>query len=104
MVVDKALYARSLQAPTLRRLAEKQAFINKSPFFSLLSARMKRLLVSYFERDVIPFESYLGKQGDYVDRIYFIMRYELRFSFSFLLTRAPITDRFVIGLRSQVIH
>jgi hypothetical protein len=75
MVVDKSLYARSLQAPTLRRLAEKQAFINKSPFFSLLSARMKRLLVSYFERDVIPFESYLGKQGDYVDRIYFIMRY-----------------------------
>ena len=73
MVVDKTLYARSLQAPTLRRLAEKQAFINKSPFFSILSPRMKRLLSSYFERDVVPFESYLGKQGENVDRIYFII-------------------------------
>ena len=73
MIVDKTLYARSLQAPTIRRLVEKQNFINKSPFFSSLTPRMKRLLCSYFERDIVPYESYLGKQGDQVDRIYFII-------------------------------
>lgn len=74
MVVNKALYARCLQAPAQRKLNEKQKFINNSPFFGNWSPKMKKLLSLCLERDVIPYDSYLGKQGEAADKIYFIIR------------------------------
>lgn len=80
MVVNKALYARCLQAPTLRKLAEKRNFINNSPFFGNWSPKMKKLLSLCLERDIIPYDSYLGKQGEQADRMYFIIRFFLTLS------------------------
>jgi hypothetical protein len=77
MVVNKTLYARCLQAPTLRKLAEKQNFINKSPFFGNWAPKMKKLLSLCLERDIIPYDSYLGKQGEQAEKIYFIIRFTI---------------------------
>lgn len=63
-----------MQASALRKMAEKQNFINKSPFFGNWAPKMKKLLSLCLERDIIPFDSYLGKQGEIADRIYFIIR------------------------------
>ncbi|RNA18663.1 cAMP-dependent kinase regulatory subunit [Brachionus plicatilis] len=73
MVVNKALYARCLQAPTLRKLEEKKQFINRSPFFGNWAPKMKKLLSLCLERDIIPYDSYLGIQDESADRIYFII-------------------------------
>ncbi|CAF0714000.1 unnamed protein product [Brachionus calyciflorus] len=73
MVVDKALYARCLQASTLRKLEEKREFINKSAFFGNWAPKMKKLLSLCLERDIIPYDSYLGLQGEPADKIYFII-------------------------------
>ena len=35
--------------------------------------KMKKLLSLCLERDIIPYDSYLGKQGEVADRIYFII-------------------------------
>lgn len=73
MVVNRNLYARCLQAPTLRKLEEKKQFINNSPFFGNWAPKMKKLLSLCLERDIIPYDSYLGEQGQPADRIYFII-------------------------------
>jgi hypothetical protein len=74
MVVNKVLYARCLQAPTQRKLNEKQNFINKSPFFGNWAPKMKKLLSLCLERDIIPYDSYLVKQGEHADKIFFIIK------------------------------
>ena len=74
MVINKSLYAKCLQAPTLRKLEEKQQFINKSPFFSNWAPKMKKLLSLCLERDLVPYDSYLSKQGEPAEKIYFIIR------------------------------
>jgi len=73
MVVNKALYARCLQSPALRKLQEKQDFINNSPFFGTWAPKMKKLLSLCLERDVVPYDSYLHKQGEPADKIYFLV-------------------------------
>jgi len=75
MIVNKALYKRCLQAPALRKLAEKQAFIDQSPFFGNWSNKMKKLLCLCLEREIIRYDSFLGKQGELADKIYFIIKY-----------------------------
>jgi hypothetical protein len=74
MVVNKALYARCLQAPTLRKLEEKQNFINSSPFFGNWAPKMKKLLSLCLDRNLIPYDSFICKQGDSLEKIYFILR------------------------------
>lgn len=74
MVVNKALYARCLQATTLRKLAEKRNFINNSPFFGNWAPKMKKLLSLCLERDIVPYDSYLGKQGELAEKMFFIIR------------------------------
>lgn len=68
------VFLRCLQAPTLRKLSEKQNFINSSPFFGNWSPKMKKLLSLCLERDIIPYDSYLGKQGEVADKMFFIIR------------------------------
>jgi signal-transduction protein with cAMP-binding, CBS, and nucleotidyltransferase domain len=74
MVVNKSLYSRCLHATTLRKLDEKQNFINSSPFFNNWSPKMKKLLSLCLERDIMKHDSYLGKQGEIANRIFFIIR------------------------------
>lgn len=58
----------------IRKLNEKQEFINSSPFFGNWQPKMKKLLSLCLERDILPYDSYLGKQGEPADKIYFIIR------------------------------
>ncbi len=69
------VWFRCLQAPTLRRMSEKQSFINQSPFFGNWSKKMKKLLSLCLERDIVACDSYLGKQGEQADRIFFIIKW-----------------------------
>jgi CRP-like cAMP-binding protein len=61
-----------LQAPALRRLNEKHQFINNSPFFGQWSQKMKKLLSLCLERELVPYDSFLSRQGEPADRVYFI--------------------------------
>ena len=74
ILVNKTLYSRCLQVPTLRRLQEKQGFINNSQFFGSWTIKMKKLLSLCLERDFVPYDSYLTKQGELADRIFFIKK------------------------------
>lgn len=80
MVVNKALYARCLQAPAQRKLNEKQSFINNSQFFGSWPPKMKKLLSLCLERDVIPYDSYLQRQGEAADKIFFMISGEAKVS------------------------
>ena len=57
----------------MRKLNEKQNFINNSPFFGNWAPKMKKLLSLCLERDIFPYDSYLGRQLETSDRIYFII-------------------------------
>ena len=80
MVVNKALYARCLQAPAQRKLNEKQSFINGSQFFGSWPNKMKKLLSLCLERDVIPYDSFLQRQGEVADKICFVISGEAKVS------------------------
>ena len=65
---------RCLQAPALRKMAEKQSFIDQSPFFGNWSIKMKKLLSLCLEREIVHYDSFLGKQGEQAEKIYFIIK------------------------------
>jgi hypothetical protein len=81
-----AFFLRCLQAPTLRKLREKQSFINSSPFFGNWAPKMKKLLSLCLEREIIPYDSYLGKQGEAANKMFFLIRHKMDFLFIHLIT------------------
>ncbi len=38
---------------------------------------MKKLLSLCLERDIVPYDSYLGRQGELLEKIYFIVRLDI---------------------------
>lgn len=74
MVVNKSLYFRCLKIPMLRKHEEKKTFISQNPFFENFTTHMKKMLFLCLEREFFLRDSYIVRQGDLVNRFYFITR------------------------------
>ena len=86
LVVDRVVFNRTLKSAHEKELQEKTEFINRCPFFSSWSPRLKRLVSLSLERGRFSYDSVLYKQGSPADAVYFIWRFSMQiFSFSSFL-------------------
>ena len=78
IVIDRALYKRSVESVLKKQFEEKQNFINNCKFFQGWSLRYKKQLAMALQRDTLPYDSLLTKQGEPFNAIYFILRFVKR--------------------------
>ena len=72
--IDRDLYNRSVKLVLEQEFDEKMAFINNNPLFSCWAPRYKKQLAMAFQKETIPYEGIVAKQGEPVTDIYFILR------------------------------
>lgn len=76
LVVDRALYNRAVKEVLAKEYEDKVAFINNNPLFSAWSPRYKKQLTMAMYKEEFTYNTTLVKQGDPVEVIYFLIRYE----------------------------
>lgn len=74
VVVDRALYNRSVRDVLAQEFEEKTNFITGTPLFSNWAPKYRKQLAMAMYKETFPYESWLVKQGENVDNIYFIIR------------------------------
>ena len=75
LVVDRALYNRSLHAAQAAEFEERTRFVTESPLFRGWPRKYKRQMAMSIVRETINFDESIVKQGDPASHIYFIVRY-----------------------------
>ncbi|XP_059149920.1 uncharacterized protein LOC131936840 isoform X2 [Physella acuta] len=73
LVVDRALYNRSMKEVLAKEFLEKTTFIKNNPLFSNWSPRYRKQLAMALYKDGYPYESALVRQGDRTTNMYFIL-------------------------------
>lgn len=76
LVVDRALYNRAVKEVLAKEYEDKVAFINNNPLFSAWTPRYKKQLTMAMYKEEFTYNTTLVKQGDPVEVIYFLIRYE----------------------------
>lgn len=76
LVVDRALYNRAVKEVLAKEYEDKVAFINNNPLFSAWTPRYKKQLTMAMFKEEFTYNTTLVKQGDPVEVIYFLIRYE----------------------------
>ncbi|PAA50500.1 hypothetical protein BOX15_Mlig022080g1 [Macrostomum lignano] len=73
IVVNRALYNRSLKAVQEAEFKERIDFVNKCPVFDNWLARYKRQAAMSLRKEMFNFEMTIAKQGDALNGLYFIL-------------------------------
>lgn len=76
LVVDRALYNRAVKEVLAKEYEDKVAFINNNPLFSAWTPRYKKQLTMAMYKEEFTYNTTLVKQGEPVEVIYFLIRYE----------------------------
>lgn len=76
LVLDRALYNRAVKEVLAKEYEDKVAFINNNPLFSAWTPRYKKQLTMAMFKEEFTYNTTLVKQGDPVEVIYFLIRYE----------------------------
>lgn len=71
-VFEKIIHV-NMYIDTFQEFEEKQRFVANSPYYSNWAPRYKKQLTMALQKQVLPYESTLVKQGDPVTGIYFIL-------------------------------
>lgn len=74
VIVDKALYTRSVKDSMAREYEEKRQFISNNSLFSFWAPKYRKQLIMALYKAVYSYESTLVRQGDEVECVYFIIR------------------------------
>ncbi|KAH9505366.1 hypothetical protein Btru_058524 [Bulinus truncatus] len=74
LVVDRALYNRSVKEVMAKEFQEKTNFIKNNPLFSTWSPKYRKQLAMALYKDAFAYESALARQGDRTAFMYFILR------------------------------
>lgn len=85
MVVDRALYDRTVREVLNLEWQEKTEFVQNNPLFSDWSSRHRKQLVISLRKESYQFGSVLAKQGQPVQNIFFVLRGEIEVSMDFTL-------------------
>jgi len=73
MVIDRELYNRSIKSVLKAEFDQKANFIEGNPNFNKWNAKCKKQLTMALEKETLPYESVLTKQGSRIEAIYFIL-------------------------------
>ncbi|KAK7478473.1 hypothetical protein BaRGS_00030319, partial [Batillaria attramentaria] len=74
VIVDKALYTRSVKDSMAKEFEEKRQFIVNNSLFSSWAPKYRKQLTMALYKEVYSYESTLVRQGDEVECVYFIIR------------------------------
>lgn len=74
LVVDRALYNRTVREVLNLEWQEKTQFVQNNPLFSEWSSRHRKQLVISLRKESYQFGSVVAKQGQPVQNIYFVLR------------------------------
>ena len=72
-MIDRKLYTRSVASVLKKLYEEKQEFINNCKFFQFWSIRYKKQLAMALQKEALPYDGVLTKQGAPSSSIYFIL-------------------------------
>jgi hypothetical protein len=75
LVVDRALYRRSVRDVLEEEFNQKTDFVDRNPTFEQWTAKQKKQLVISLQKEVMHYGCPLTRQGNPVDNLYFILRY-----------------------------
>jgi hypothetical protein len=73
IVIDRDLYNRSVKNVLKKEFEDKSNFIANSPYFRGWAPKYKKQLAMALQKETLPYEGSLTKQGDPVEAIYFIL-------------------------------
>lgn len=85
LVVDRALYNRTVREVLNLEWQEKTQFVQNNPLFSDWSSRHRKQLVISLRKESYQFGSVVAKQGQPIQNIYFVLRGEIEVSMDFSL-------------------
>lgn len=74
VIVDKALYTRSVKDIIAKEFEDKRDFIARSKLFSSWAPKYRKQLAMALYKEVWPYESTLVRQSDDVEFMYFILQ------------------------------
>ncbi|XP_012946512.1 cAMP-dependent protein kinase regulatory subunit, partial [Aplysia californica] len=74
LVVDRALYNRSMKEVLAKEFLEKTTFIKNNPLFSNWPPKYRKQLAMALYKETFGYESTLTRQGDRTTDMYFILR------------------------------
>ncbi|XP_033760941.1 uncharacterized protein LOC117342790 [Pecten maximus] len=72
LVIDRALYNRSVRDVLEREFREKTEFVENNPLFEQWTSRQKKSMAISLKRDTFHYGCRLTKQGQEIDNVYFI--------------------------------
>lgn len=73
MVVDRALYNRSVRDVLEREFHEKTEFVEKNPLFKHWLPKMKKSMTIALQKESMRYGSQIVRQGQPVDNVFFIL-------------------------------
>jgi len=76
MVVDRALYNRSVRDVLEREFNEKTEFVEKNPLFKHWLPKMKKSMTIALQKETMHYGSPIVRQGQPVENVFFILRYD----------------------------
>ena len=76
LVVNRDLYNRSLHSFQAREFEERKRFVEEFPLFSNWQPRYKKQVAMSLRKEKISFEGNIVKQGQAINGVLFLLRYE----------------------------
>ena len=73
VVVNRELYNRCVKYVLKKEFEEKTSFIANNPYFQMWAPKYKKQLAMALQKDTIPYEGTLVRQGDPLGAIYFLL-------------------------------
>lgn len=77
MVVDRALYNRSVRDVLEREFHEKTEFVENNPLFKQWLPKMKKSMTIALQKETMHYGSPVVRQGQPVKNIFFMLRFDL---------------------------
>jgi hypothetical protein len=73
IVVDRELYERSVKSVLKKEFEDKTNFIASCPFFKSWMPKYRKQLAMALQKECMPYDSILTRQGDAVENIFFLL-------------------------------
>lgn len=85
VVIDRELYNRSVKNVLKKEFEEKTNFIATNPYFQLWAPKYKKQLAMALQKESVPYEGTVVRQGDGLAALYFILTYVALYCMYFIL-------------------
>lgn len=75
IVVDRELYERSVKSVLKKEFEDKTNFIANCPYFKSWMPKYRKQLAMAMQKDTMPYDAVLTRQGEPLENIFYILSY-----------------------------